>query len=46
MEKEKKISNFSKKKCCFINSLKEVNYFLSNMNKALCINKFIKKLNK
>lgn len=46
MEKEKKISNFSRKKCCFINSLKEVNCFLTNINKALLINKFIKRLKK
>ena len=44
MEKEKINSKFLRKKDCFINSLKEVNIFLNNVNKAFFVNKFIKKL--
>ena len=41
MEKKNK---FSAKKDCFVNSLKEVNCFLYNINKAFLFKKFIKKL--
>lgn len=44
MEKKEKTNKISIKKDCFVNSLKDVNYFLCNINKILCINKFIKKL--
>lgn len=44
MDKNNKFSKILKKKDCMINSLKEVNCFLYNINKALCLNKIIKKI--
>jgi len=41
--KKKKKFNLIEKKACAINSLKEVNYFLSNLNKVFTIKKIIKK---
>lgn len=42
-KKNTKKFNFLEKKFCVIKSLKEVNCFLSNLNKALAIKKIIKK---
>lgn len=44
MEKEKKVNKMLLKKDCFVNSLKEVNCFLCNINKAIFVKKFMKKL--
>lgn len=41
--KKGKKFNFSEKKKCAIRSLKEVNCFLSNLNKACTIKKLLKK---
>jgi len=42
-EKKRKKINFKEKKDCAFQSLKEVNCFLSNLNKALTIKKIIGK---
>ena len=42
-KKNTKKLNFLEKKFCVINSLKEVNCFLSNLIRALTIKKIIKK---
>lgn len=44
MEKKNKFNKLLEKKNCMVNSLKEVNYFLYNINKALCVTKVIKRL--
>ena len=41
--KNKKKFNFTEKKQCVIKSLREVNCFLYNLNKACSIKKIIKK---
>lgn len=43
MNKKEKL-NISEKKDCFIHSLKEVNYFLCNINKIFFANRIIKKI--
>lgn len=43
MDKKNKL-NILEKKDCFFNSLKEVNYFLCNINKVFFTTKIIKKL--
>jgi len=43
-EKKKKKLNILDKKKCMIKSLHEINYFLTNFNKACTIKKFLKKL--
>lgn len=41
--KKKKKFDFLEKKACAIKSLREVNYFLSNLSKICTIKKIIKK---
>ncbi len=41
--KNKKKFDFAQKKACAIKSLKEVNCFLSNLNKVCTIKKIVKK---
>jgi len=41
-KKQKKI-NFAEKKKCAIKSIKEIDYFLSNLNKLFLIKKILKK---
>lgn len=41
--KNKKKFNFAEKKKCALKSLKEINCFLCNLNKAYTIKKIIKK---
>lgn len=43
MDKNNKLNIFEKKDC-FIHSLKEVNYFLCNINKLFFAKKIIKKI--
>ena len=46
MDKNTNFKKISEKKECLCHSLKEVNYFLNNINKAFFIGKVIKKIKK